>query len=165
MEPFVARPARGRIALLAAGSLLFVLLGLWMAGLFGEPPRPGREWIGWVAALFFAVVGVGWALRLRESAPQIVIDDAGISARQWSEEHIPWSAVRDIGERRVRNQTFFSVQLKDVDDHPPARLLGRISAAQAGMGMGHFALSATGTDRSADELRDALACFAPEEFP
>jgi hypothetical protein len=102
-----------------------------------------------------------WAMRLRETAEQIVVDEAGITCRQWSDEHIPWSAVCRIDEYAIRRQVMFAVHLDDAAAHPPTRLLGKVAAAQAGLGRGHFSLVVTGTDRSADELREALLAFYP----
>lgn len=159
MEAFVARSSRGRIAALVAGSLAFVPLSLWMAGAFGEPPKPGREWIGWIGAPVFSLFAVGWGLRLRDNADQIVIDDRGLTWRSYSDEHIPWSGIEAIEPRSIRSQAFFAVLLRDPKAHPPTRLLGRIAAAQRGFGHGDFAIGATGTDRSSDELGKALFDF------
>jgi hypothetical protein len=155
-EAFVARSSRVRIVLLVAAALLFFALSLWMAGLFGDPPNRDKAWIGWIGAPFFALAALMWGLRLREPADQIVIDDRGLTWRQWSGEHIPWSAIRGIDEYGIRRQTMFAVHLHDVAGHPPTRLMGKVAAAQAGIGRGHFSIIATGTDRRADELREAL---------
>jgi hypothetical protein len=106
-------------------------------------------------------MGVLWASRLRGPADQILIDGRGLTWRQWSDEHIPWSAVRGIDEYGIRGQTMFAVHLVDPKAHPPTRLLGKIAAAQARMSRGDFTIIATGTDRSADELREALSLRAP----
>jgi hypothetical protein len=159
VEPFVARPAPFRIAMLAFGSLLFVLLSLWIAGKFGEPPQPGFEWLGWLGAAFFALMGVGWTLRLRERDDQIVVDEAGLTYRLYSNEHIPWSAVTGIEARSVRRQIFFAIHLDEPEAHPPSRLLGRVAAAQRRFGQGDFTIVATGTNRNAGELGDALFHF------
>jgi hypothetical protein len=158
-EAFVARASRLRILLLVAAAILFAVLSLWMAGLFGAPPRPDKAWIGWIGAPFFALGALMWALRLREPAEQIVIDEAGLTWRQWSEEHIPWSEISAIDEYSIRRQRMFAVHLHDAEAHSPTRLLGKAAAAQAGMGRGHFSIVVTGTDRSADELREALNRF------
>jgi hypothetical protein len=160
-EAFVARTSRTRVLLLLAICPVFVALSLWMAGAFGDPPKPGKEWVGWIGAPFFAVMGIMWALRLRGPADQIVIDESGLTWRQWSDEHIPWSAVLRIDEYGIRGQTMFAVHLVDPKAHPPTRLMGKVAAAQAGMGRGDFTMIATGTDRSADDLREALRLRGP----
>jgi hypothetical protein len=159
VEAFTAHPAPFRIARLAFSSLLLGLLSLWFAGAFGSPPKPGSEWIGWIGAVFCAVMGAGWVLRLRERRDQIVIDESGLTYRLYSDEHIPWSAVTAIDARRIRRQVFFSIYLDDPTAHPPSRLLGKVASAQRGFGQGDFAIVATGTDRTADEVGEALFQF------
>ena len=158
-ERFVARTSPVRVALFVVGSLLLVLASLWVAGAFGAPPEPGKAWIGWLGAVLFALLAAMWAMRLRDSPDQIVVDEAGLTWRQWSDEHIPWSAVRGIEERELRRQTFFAVFLHDADAHPPSRLLGKVAAAQAGTGQGDFTMMVHGTDRTPDELREALRSY------
>jgi hypothetical protein len=161
MEAFVARTSRARVLLLLAICPLFVALSLWIAGVFGNPPEPDKAWAGWIGAPLFTLLAVMWASRLRGPADQIVIDGSGLTWRQWSDEHIPWSAVRRIDEYRIRSQTMFAVHLVDPKAHPPTRLMGKVAAAQAGMGRGDFTIIATGTDRSADDLREALRLHGP----
>ena len=158
-EAFVARASRLRIVRLVAAAILFVILSLWMAGLFGAPPRPDKAWIGWIGAPFFVLGALMWGLRLREPAEQIMIDEAGLTWRQWSEEHIPWSEIAAIDEQRIGRQTFFAVHLHDADAHPPSRFLGKIAAAQAGMGRGHFSIATAGMDRGPEDIREALNRF------
>ncbi|HYJ81935.1 MAG TPA: STM3941 family protein [Allosphingosinicella sp.] len=158
-DAFVARNSPARIVLWALGSVALALLSLWVAGAFGAPPRPGREWLGWTGAVLFALLAAMWAMRLRDSPDQIVIDRAGLTWRQWSDEHIPWSAVREIEERRMRGQTFFAVYLDDPRANPPTRLLGKLATAQSVMGQGHFTMIVHGTDRTAEELREALRLY------
>lgn len=140
---------------------VFVALSLWVAGVFGDAPAPDKAWVGWVGAPLFTLLGIGWATRLRGPAEQIVIDRSGLTWRQWSGDHIPWSAVQRIDEYRIRNQTLFAVHLADPSAHPPTGLMGKLAAAQAGLGRGHFSMITTGTDRSADVLREALSLYAP----
>jgi len=156
---FVAYNSRARILLWAFASVVLALGSLWLAGAFGAAPKPGKEWIGWIGAALFALLAAMWAMRLRDPPDQIVIDEVGLTWRQWSDEHIPWSAIREIEERRMRNQTFFAVYLDDPKAHPPTRLLGRIAATQAGFGQGHFTMIVHGTDRTPDELREALNLY------
>jgi hypothetical protein len=160
-ERFVARTSRARVVLLVLGSILFVAASLWIVGAFGAPPKPGKEWIGWVGAPLFALLGAGWAMRLRGPADQIVIDRDGLTCRSWSDEHIPWSSIRGIDEYSIQRQTLFGVHLADSKAHPPTRLLGKVAAAQSGFGRGDFTLLTNGTDKGPDDLREALGFYRP----
>lgn len=158
-ERFVARPSRSRLALMLLGALLFIPAGLWVAGALGEPPRPGREWAGWLGGAAFTVAALFALARLGDRSDQIVIDGAGLTWRSWSDAHIPWAAIRSVEEQRMGRQIMFAVHLEDPAAYPPTRLLGRIAGAQSGMGRGNFWIVASGTDRSAEEVRDALDRF------
>jgi hypothetical protein len=160
-EPFVARYTPLRVALLLLGAIVFVVGGLWIAGLFGAPPRPGREFLGWLAAAFFGLCAIVTAPRLFDRRDQIVVDRRGIYWRHWSETTIPWSALRGFDERSVRSQRFICLHLHDPTRYPAAGLRGWVAGANKGMGFGDIAMTAAGTDRSFDELLSAIEQFAP----
>ena len=159
MERFVARPSPLRLTLLLLLSVGFVALGFWMIGAFGEPPRSSRAWAGWIAIPVFGLFGALIAARLFDRRAQIVVDAEGLMFRQWSDEHIPWSAVSGIDERTMQGQRFFGIYLHDISAHPPTRLVGKLGRMNSALGFAQLSISATGTDRSADELRDALMQF------
>jgi hypothetical protein len=145
---------------MVAGSIGFVVLGFWIAGLFGPPPRPGREWLGWFAAVFFSLCAAVGVRRLFDSGDQIVVDRNGIFWRQWSEMTIPWSAIRSFERRSVRNQHFLSLHLKDASQFPRSGMGLWSSGLNKGLGFGDVAITAAGTDRSFDELLAAVERFA-----
>lgn len=160
-DRFVARNAPLRLIFLISISIVFVALGLWIAGSFGAPPRPGREWLGWFAAAFFGLCALAGARRLFDNGDQIVVDRNGIFWRQWSAMTIPWGAISRFEHRTVRNQHFVAIHLKDPSLFPrdgAARLLGGLNR---GMGFGDLAISAVGTDKSFAQLLAAVEHFAP----
>jgi hypothetical protein len=166
MERFVARNSRTRLVLILLGSLLFVAIGLWMVGAFGEPPQgsgraAGTNWVGWIAIPFFGAVALAIIGRLRDAGEQLVVDESGIVWRAWSDDVVPWSEIEKIVERHVARQVMFAVHLRDPSRCPPTRWTGRIAARQRGFGMGDMSISVSGTDRSNDELRNALTRFFP----
>jgi hypothetical protein len=159
-------PSKTRLVLMLIGALLFVAIGLWMVGAFGEPPRPrglaGRlTWVGWIGIPFFGLAAVAIAAKLRDKSAQLVIDGRGILWRPWSDSVIPWSEVERIEERQIARQTMFAVYLRDPTLCPPTRWTGKLSARQRGFGMGDMSLTLSGTDRNEQELRDALTRFCP----
>lgn len=162
--PFVARPSHWRLALMLVGALAFVAAGLWMIGLFGDPPSPRRTWVGWIAAPLFGLFAIYGAVRLFDGSDQIVIDERGFTFRLWSDEHIPWSAVRAIDEVRIHKQIMFGIHLHDSSGHPPTRLVGKMAGLNRGLGFADLSLTVAGTDRKPDELRDALRQFAPRDL-
>jgi len=170
MERFVAKNARTRLVLMLIGALLAVAIGLWMIGAFGEPPHSsGRRsrltWVGWIGVPFFGVVAAMIAAKLFDQRERLVIDDEGIFWRAWSDELIPWSEIEGIQEREVARQVMFAVYLRDPSRCPPTRWTGRIAAAQRGFDQGDLSITLSGTDRSNDELREALNRFYPGARP
>lgn len=160
-DRFVARNSLGRIALLLIGALLFVAGGLWLAGLFGPAPKPGREWIGWVSAIFFGLAGCVLAPRLFDRDVWLVVDRNGIRWRQWSEATIPWSAIRSWSEYSVRRQQFGGLELKDPAQFPGSGSVAWLRGINKAIGFGDVALTVVGTDRRFDELAEAVRRYAP----
>lgn len=160
-ERFVARNAPGRIVLLLFASVGFVALGLWLAGAFGPSPKPGREWLGWLCALFFALAPFKLVPRLSDRSDQMVIDRNGIFWRQWSETTIPWSAVRSVSQRSVKGQHFVCLHLKDASMFPRAGAGAWLAGLNRGLKFGDVALNVTGTDRSFADLVAAIERFSP----
>ena len=163
-DRFVARPAPFRILLLSLASLGFVVLGIWLAGLLGPAPKPGREWVGWLSIVFFGFCFILGISRLFDRSDAIVIDQDGLFWRERSDATIPWSEIQAIERRGIRRQRFLCVYLKDPRLYPPTTFLGRLGNANRNMGFGDIALSATGTDRSFGELQEALQRFAPAQI-
>lgn len=164
-EAFVARPAPWRILLLILGSLVFVLLGVWIAGLFGEEPRAGAAWIGWTSIIFFGACAIVGIQRLLDRQDQIVIGPRGIYWRRWSSQTIPWGAVQAVEERSLNRQRFLCIHLEDPSRFPSKTLVGRLATLNKGMGFGDIAINTLGTDRSFDELCDAFRRFLPHREP
>ena len=104
MQPIIARNSRSRILLLLLGCFAFVIAGIWIAGVFGEAPEPGREWVGWLSAFFFGAGGLVICGRLFDDEVQIRISGSGIYYRQWSEQTIPWGAIAEVSVWRFKSK-------------------------------------------------------------
>ena len=163
-DRFVARPSPLRILLLIALALGFVVLGVWIAGLLGPAPRPGKEWVGWAALLFFGLAAVMGVWRLFDRSDQIVVDGDGLCWKQHSAATIPWVEIERIEAREIRRQRFLCVFLKDPEKFPAAGWRGAMASANRGFGFGDLALSTTGTDRRHGELVAAVRQNAPPEI-
>ena len=153
---FVARPSLARLALFFVLALAFVAGGAWVAGLFGPAPRPGREWVGWIAMAFFGLGAIVILGRFFDGNDQIVVDDRGLYWRQWSTDLIPWSQIVDVREASVRNQRFLCIHLRDPERYSAMTLLGKLGMSSKAMGFGDIAINAVGTDKSFDALKDAV---------
>jgi hypothetical protein len=97
MSDFVAYTSRWRTALLILGSITFVALGVWMAGLMGPVPASQRiapemaVFLGWSGIVFFGLCAAVGAKIWWQNAEQLRIGEAGIKYLRWSDQIIPWS--------------------------------------------------------------------------
>jgi hypothetical protein len=156
VEDFVARNSRWRLALLIALGAGFVVTGFWMTGGFGAPPRPAIAWFGWVAIVFFGACSLALAVRFFDRSDQVRISSAGVYSRQWSEDTIPWSEIRDVSIWQFQRERTIVLHLRDPQMFPSRKLLGRLAGANRALTGGDVSISLTGTDRSFD---DALAAI------
>jgi len=160
---FEAHVRRWRSGLLVAGSFAFVLIGLWLVGVFGAPPfaDPKAVIAGWAGIAFFGLCGLGWSRRLFKAGLEMRIDGNGIWWRRWSDQTIPWSAVERIDVMQMRNQRFVSLFLKDPKAFPSTTILGKLAGANKAMGFGDIVLTSMGSDQSFDAMMAAVERFEP----
>jgi hypothetical protein len=160
---FEANLSRIRVALMLAGSIAFVLAGLWLVGAFGTPPSTSLKAAvaGWAGIGFFGLCSVVLARRLFQAGVEIRIDANGIYWRRWSDQTIPWNAIARISTGEIRRQRFVCLFLIDPRAFPSQGIAGKLAGANAAMGFGDIALTATGTDTSFDDLMAAIERFAP----
>ena len=168
-ERFEARVSPVKTGLLVFGSLAFVAIGIWMLTDSG-PSRSFRLFhlieipasvIAWVCILFFGVVAIGWLRQFARSEPVMEIGRDGISWRRWSDRTIPWAAIERAEVTRMANQPFLALWLSDPVRYGSTTLLGRMQGANKAMGFGDIALSVQGTNRSFDEMVEAVQAHAP----
>lgn len=166
MQEFVASYSRIRLALLLLGALVFIALGLWLAGAFGPPPTSRRYspavtiTIGYVAIAFFGLIAIVLAKRLINGGEALRIDRIGISVAAWSDQTIPWSEITDITEWTMNRQRSIILHLRDPDRFPPSGALRFTAGANRAMTGGDVPISLNGTDRSYDDAVAAIARFS-----
>ena len=153
---FVARPSVPRLLLLTTGALVLVVGAMWLAGVFGSPPEPGSEWVGWSCIAFFGLATLALIGRLFDRNDQIIIDSRGLYWRQWSEQTIPWTEVRNVREAQVRRSRFLCVDLVHPEWFPSSKVAGRLAGVNRKLGFGDLGISTSGTDKSFDELKQAV---------
>ena len=159
MTAFEADNSRWRVMALLAGAAGFVALGIWLLRLDDAPA--GSTVAAWAAIVFFGscfAVGVPRAI---QTGPELRIDRNGIWWNRWSDRTIPWCEITRIAVRQMRDQRFLALHLRDPSAYTSERLLGKLASINRVMGFGDIALNMQGTDRSFDELADAVRRFAP----
>lgn len=132
-EDIVVYHSRTRLILLIAGSLMFVVVGYWLASGTGVAPV-----IGWLSIAFFGSCGIYALWRLVRRTPALIISSDGIIDRATVNAVglVPWSQIRDVKILSFLNQKFLGVFVAD-----PAAFIARHSmfkrkALQANLSIG-----------------------------
>ena len=159
MPTFVARPAFGHLLMILIASLAFVFGGLWIAGLLGEVPKPGKEWVGWLSVMFFGLCAVAIFIRLFDRDDQSKISSFGIYWKQWSRDTIPWSEIDHVSVWEYKKQKSILLHLRNPERYPSTTLLGKLAKANRALTGGDIALNTQGTDKSFDDAMSAIAYF------
>lgn len=173
--PFEAKLSRIRVAGTLAILLAFFVCGLWLVGAFGTPPGAGikAKVAGGLLVLFFGAAIPFTARRLFQAGVVMRIDATGIWFRPWSDEVIPWSAISRVAVHysRVRLDRapipIHVLYLRDPAAYPYRAanpLQRRVQRYSRERDFGDITLSISDTDRSFDDLTDAINFFAPAEL-
>ncbi|MGV0633650.1 STM3941 family protein [Mycolicibacillus trivialis] len=166
LMPFEARVSRIKVFGLMIGCVVFVVGGLWIAGVLGDGADATifHRIIGWLSVVFFGLclpVSVG---RLIRGGLALRVDAEGIYWRQWSEQVIPWTAIRAAHVAAVRRQWYLNLDLYDPAAYPSKTILGWVKRLNTGMGYGDISLNVIATDHSFADLVAAFDRFAPAEL-
>jgi hypothetical protein len=113
-------PSRGKLILLLAGALLFVVAGIFMIRSGGT----ALTVLGVVAVAFFGSALPYFAYRLMRPRPSVIVDQSGIHdhASVACAGFIPWHEVRRYRTRLVGTQPMLAITVTD-----PGALLARVS--------------------------------------
>ena len=162
---FEARNSPWRLLLLSLASFGFVVLGLWMLGVFAADHPTGLKAtiVGWIATPFFAVCGLIALVRTADRGVVMRIDGRGIWWKQWTRDAVPWAAIQRVGVVTVRRQQFIGLAL-DPSYPMPSRGALRDKLAKANEAIVGFplCLTVTGTDRRFRDLLEAVERYMPE---
>jgi len=165
MDDFIARTSPWRIMLLASACLVFVFGGLWMAGIFGEPPLSRRHSpetgvaIGWFIAAFFGLAFFAIARELFGAPEQLVLNAHGLRSAQWSEQTIPWDEIEDVSTWSYRGSKSIILHLHNPSLFPGRGLRGWLAGLNNSLTGGDIAIAMTLSDKGVDETLDAIQHF------
>jgi hypothetical protein len=166
--PFEAYNSPWKLILLFALSLGFVATGAWMAGLFGEVPHSRRlgsttPYWGWITIGLFGFGTTVMLKRISYSGPFLRVDERGIWKTGIPSDHfVAWSEIEKIDCIRVNRNRFVGISLKDrskIASNWWRSILVGINERTTGF-QGSY--TTTGTDRSFDELVEAIERFRPK---
>jgi hypothetical protein len=161
-DDFVARNSPVKLVLLVLLSLGFVVLGLWIAGQFGPPPKPSREWIGWLCAAFSAFTTVMGIRRMFGHDLHLRINSLGILSPQWSNDTIPWSEIAEVGVWSHRGQQVIVLKLRHPERFPSDTFQGKIAFLNRKLTKGDVSIGLVGTDQRFDDAMAAIARHFPQ---
>lgn len=162
MEDFVANLSKWRIARLTLLSVGFVVIGLWMAGLFGPIPSSHRYSptfiiaLGWASSIFFGLCGVSIFKKYFESSEHLRVGSAGICVRSWSDQTIPWSEIANVTTWTSKGSQSIILHLRDPSLFPGRGIVALFAKANRALTGGDISVSLSLTDSSLD---DALAAI------
>lgn len=167
MDDFVAHPSPWRAALLSLGCVAFVVIGLWLAGLFGPIPASNRYSpaltlvAGWCSVVFFGLCGMMWVRAIFRKKDVLRIGSAGVRSTQWSGQTIPWSEIVDVTTWSYQGQMSIVLHLKDRTRFPGRGLAAMLAGANRQLTGGDIFISLTGTDRRTEDALCAIERFRP----
>jgi hypothetical protein len=117
--------SKKKLIILVAGSVIFVMLGLWFVisppvirnPIIGNPTT--LFIIGLASILFFGTVGFYIFKKLFDNTPGIIISNEGFfdNASGVCVGFVPWTDVIEISEITIANRTFMSVTVKNPQDY------------------------------------------------
>jgi hypothetical protein len=160
-QRFVARVSRLRTGVLIAGAIGFVAACLWILSLPASEISEMAVIAAYVGIPFFGVCAIVGARQLFRTEPVLQIDENGILWRRWSDEVIPWSAIRGMSILEIRRQRSLTLKLVEPERYPGKGLLGLLAGANRALSGGDINLNMAGTDRRFDEMLAAIDHFAP----
>jgi hypothetical protein len=167
MTDFVAYSSRPRQAMLCALCLVFVALGLVLAGVIGsldldEPTPVFIVAIGWVAVVVLGIFGLLWLTRMLGAREQLRVGPEGIRYAPWSPQCIPWHEVTGVTIWAGSRQRNILLHLRNPAGFPGKGVAGLLAGLTRRLSGGDVAISMAGTDRSFDE---ALAAIQQRQGP
>jgi len=170
---FEAYYKKSKLAMLVLLGMIFVLLGMWMArrahgafdddrkihdlaSLLGIGPDAAGHGIGWFCAALGLAAVIAFVRRMTLAEPVIRVDGAGIHYHHWSPKPIGWDNVEAIRPYALRRTKFVGIRLRDLSRDPPTGFLRHLAKLNAATGFGHVSLPLQATDRTQEELLEAI---------
>lgn len=171
---FEAYFSRSRLLVMLPLGVAFVYLGLVLADVFAAPwPRAQDSYVirlfGWISALFFGWITFGIAKRVVTGGLAFRIDAVGIYDPKRSPNIIPWSAIEDVRIIRIPPNRMLANRILGYDladnlvDRLPLlqQIMVALNRRCSGISAG---IATAGTDRSFQEVIEAVREFAPDKL-
>lgn len=140
--------SRGKTVLLIIACVIFILIGLVMAG--GD----SILWmiVGWVAVVFFLLGLVVQVRRLFVRTPALKVSPEGIAMKTAKAGVVPWSEIREVSATKQNSNVFIVLTITDAEAE---------RQAAAGLGVGVHTAD-DGTETKVLWAPNGLAVRKPE---
>lgn len=165
MDDFIAHISRWRTSLYVAGSVAFVAIGVWMAGVVAPAPvsrRVSPEMViiwGWITIVFFGMCALVTAKMWWRNSEQLRIGRAGVKWSRWCDQTIPWEEISDVTEWSYRGTRSIILHLRNPSLFPGRGMMGFAGRANRALTGGDIGISLAGTDRRFAEAMAAIVRF------
>ena len=160
MDEFTARYSRPKLvgaSLICAG---FVVSGLWLEGVIGNPRRPPHH-SSWPAVVMFGLALIIFTVKLFDTGDKIRIGPAGIKLDAHFGKTIPWAEIDDVTTFQFKSQKYIVLKLRDPELYPKRfnlRLFSRLSKL---LTRGDVEIALMVMNKSFDEAMSAMVKFRP----
>jgi hypothetical protein len=159
-QSFVAHASRLQALVGVSCFLPIVAAAMMNLILIPGAPVPLRVVGGLLVLPFLIWFGVAARLIFMRK-PVLEIDESGLLWRRWSETRIPWAAFDRWRVKTTLGIPFATLWLREPTAFPAASVQAVLRLANRWLGYGDITLNAAGTDRTFEELAEALRRHAP----
>jgi len=169
---FIVRTVRWKSACFSLGSLSFVAIGLWLAGVWGSSTLGSVEQaVGWICIVFFGLCAAIWLRRSLRPGVLYSFDSSGIFDASMK-SFVRWDQIRSAAIYTTRSGRwpvyFYQNSLVyDIDPErfePPTKSLLWLQDLNFGYTKHSNALKHSGTDRDLASLVHGFNRHAPPKL-
>jgi len=151
-EDLIYYNARWRYALLTLGSLVFVVLGVWMI------VADGKWGPGLLAIAFFGLGAAVGIWQFFDSRPRLRVSDAGILDRTLGVGLIKWTDITDAYLMSINRENFICLVLRNEADYLAhlSPLKKRLAAANQALGFTPISINLSGVDINPEQVLEYI---------
>jgi hypothetical protein len=152
---------RSKLLKHAARFLALSILCGWVVFKGLTPPGSFKEALMWFGVPFFGLLGLIPLFRMFDRRFILTISPAGIRDVRISPSFMPWTDIKKVGLRRIRNQEFLMLELEPAIEQRliKSRLAVFFKHLNALVGMPGYSVSAAALDGSFEEVLSAVYLF------
>ena len=162
---FVAKSSQPQVLLMLLLLVIWLFVGLWMAGTIGSGPASHRyphfviSALGWSSIILSAIGGKYWIERFIRGSEELRVNSSGIRSLSWSDKTIPWSEIRGVTVWNYGSHAWIVLHLSNPSLFPGRGASSWLGAVRRKLTGGDILLSMVATDRTIEEAMAAIDQF------